>query len=75
MNLFTKRKLIHRHRKQIYSYRGKGCERNEFRAWDWHIQAATCEIDTQQGFTVEQIPRGSVGENPPAVHETQETQV
>ena len=48
---------------------------NKFRAWDWHIQATTYGIDKQQGFTVEQIPSGSVGENPPAVHETQEMQV
>ena len=35
MNLFTKQKQTHRHRKQIYGYqRGKGMETDKFGVWD-----------------------------------------
>ena len=35
MNLFTKQKQAHRHRKQCYGYqRGKGWERDKLRVWD-----------------------------------------
>ena len=35
MNLFTKQKYTHRHRKQTYGYqRGKGVERDKLGVWD-----------------------------------------
>ena len=39
MNLFTKQKQIHRHRKQIYGYQGeKGQRRDKLEFRDFQIQ-------------------------------------
>ena len=53
MNLFTKQKETHGHRKQTYGYeRGKG-EGNKLGVWDQQIQATIYKIDKQQGSTVQ----------------------
>ena len=51
MNLFTKQKYTHRHRKQTYGYqrRMKG-KREKLGVWDWQIHIITYKIDTQQGL-------------------------
>ena len=55
MNLFTKQKQTHSHRKQIYDYQGEmGWERDKLGVWDQQIQSTTYEIDGQQGPTVTQ---------------------
>ena len=54
MNLFTKRKQTHRHRKQTYGYqRGRLAGRDKLGDWDWHIHTTIYKIDNQQGPTVE----------------------
>ena len=46
MNLFTKQKQTHRHRKQMYGYqRGKVGERNKLGVWDWHIRIQNNQSD------------------------------
>ena len=51
MNLFTKQKQTHRHRKQTYGYqRGKG-GRDKSGVWDEHIHTIIYKID-KQGPTV-----------------------
>ena len=53
MNLYTKQKQTHRHRKQTYGYqRGKG-GRDKLGVRDQQIQTTIHEIDKQQGFAVE----------------------
>ena len=53
MNLFTKQKQTHRHRKQNYGYqRGKG-DRDKLGVWDKQIHTIIYKIDKQQEFTVE----------------------
>ena len=52
MNLFTKQKQTHRHRKQAF-----GCQRGEkardkFGVWDYQVHITMYKIDKQQGFTV-----------------------
>ena len=51
MNLFTKQKQAHRHRKQIYGYQGGKRERIN---WEFRINIYTTiyKIDNQQGPTV-----------------------
>jgi len=34
MNLFTKQKQAHRHRKHIYGYKGKAGRRDKLGVWD-----------------------------------------
>ena len=46
MNLFTKQKWAHRHRKQTYDYqREKVVGRDKLRAWDQQIQTTIYKID------------------------------
>ena len=53
MNLFTKQKQTHRHRKQIYYYQEEmGWERDKLGVWDQQIQAITHKIFEQQDPTV-----------------------
>ena len=53
MNLYTKQKQPHRHRKQNYGYqRGKG-DRDKLGVWDKQIHTIIYKIDKQQEFTVE----------------------
>ena len=53
MNLRTKQKQTHRHRKQIYGYqRGKG-GRDRLGVWDQQIQTTIYKRGKQQGPTVE----------------------
>ena len=55
MNLFTKQKQTHRHRKQTYGYqRGKvgGGGMDKLGVWDWHIHTTVFKTDNQQGPTV-----------------------
>ena len=52
MNLFTKRKQTHRHKKQTYGYlRGK--DGNKPGVQDQQIQTTIYKIDKQQGPTVQ----------------------
>ena len=51
MNLYTKQKWIHRHRKQIYGYqREKRVGRDKLALWDQKIYFTIYEIDKQQGL-------------------------
>ena len=44
MNLFTKQKQTHRHRKQIYGYKGeKGRGKDKLGVWDKQIHTITCK--------------------------------
>ena len=53
MDLFTKQKQTHSHRKQTYGYqRGKGV-RNKLGVQDQQIQTTTYKTDKQQGPTVQ----------------------
>ena len=55
MNLFTKQKQTHRHRKQTYGYqRGKVGERDKLEVWDQQIQTTIYKIDKQKGPTAQQ---------------------
>ena len=52
MNLSTKQKQTHRHRKQTYGYpRGKG-GRDKLGVWDEQIHTTVYKTDKQQGPTV-----------------------
>ena len=52
MNLYTKQKQTHRHRKQTHDYqRGKGV-RDKLGAWDQQIQTTIYKIDEQQDHTI-----------------------
>ena len=52
MNLFTKQKQTHRHRKQTYGHqRGKGGV-DKLEVWDQQIQTTVYKID-KQGHTVQ----------------------
>ena len=54
MNLYTKQKQTHRHRKQTYDYqrwKGEG-KRDELVVRDSQIQTIIHKIDKAQGFTV-----------------------
>ena len=45
MNLFTKQKQTHRHRKQTYGYeRGKGQGRDILGIWDQQIHTTTYKV-------------------------------
>ena len=53
MNLFTKQKQTHRHRKQTYGYqRGKVGGSLELGVWVQHIPTTIYKVDNQQGPTV-----------------------
>ena len=53
MNLFTKQKQTHRHRKEIYDYQEEmGWERDKLGVWDQQIQSTIYKIDGQRGPTV-----------------------
>ena len=45
MNLFTKQKQTHRHRKQTYGYQSGG---DNLGFGDWHIHTTIFKIDDQQ---------------------------
>ena len=52
MNLFTKRKQTHRHRKLIYGYQGeKVGVGDQLGIWEQHIHIPIYKIDNQQGPT------------------------
>ena len=52
MNLFTKQKWTHRHRKQTYHYQWqKGGEKDRLRVWDKHVHTTMYIVDKQQGPT------------------------
>ena len=54
MNLFTKQKQTHRHRKQTYGYQvGKGGGRDKLGVWDQQIHTTIYKVDKQQGPTVQ----------------------
>ena len=53
MNLFTKQKQTHRHRKQTYGYQKGGGERDKLGVWDENIHTTMFKIDNQQGPTVQ----------------------
>ena len=50
MNLFTKQKQTHRHRKTYGYQRGMGGDKSG--VWDQQIQTTIYKIDKQQGPTV-----------------------
>ena len=54
MNLFTKQKQTHRHRKQTYGYQkgNGGGRRDKLGVWDYQIQTTIYKIDKQQSPTV-----------------------
>ena len=63
MNLFTKQKQTHRHRKQTYDYRrGKG-DRDKLGVWDQQIQTTIYKIDKRQGPSVQHRELYSVSFN------------
>ena len=51
MNLFTKQKQIHRHRKQTYGYQ-RGKVGDKLGVWDEDIHTTIYKTDKQQGPTV-----------------------
>ena len=52
MNLFTKQKQTHKHRKQTDGYqRGRGVDK--LGVWDEQIHTTIYKIDNQQGPTVQ----------------------
>ena len=55
MNLFTKQKQPHRHRKQTYGYqrRKAGVEGDKLGIWNQHMHTTVYKISKQQGPTVE----------------------
>ena len=53
MNLFTKQKQTHRHRKTYGYQRGKvEVGRDKLGVWDGHVHTTTFKIDNQQGPTL-----------------------
>ena len=52
MNLFTKQKQTHSHRKQLPEEKGK-VERYKLGVWDYQIQTTIYNIDKQQGPNVQ----------------------
>ena len=53
MNLFTKQKQTHRHRKQTYGYqRGKMGGKDKLGVWDWQVHSTIFKINNQQGPTI-----------------------
>ena len=63
MNLFTKQKQAHRHRKQTYGYQRGGEERDTLGVWDKNTHTTTSKIDNQQGLTVQHREVQSVSYN------------
>ena len=54
MNLFTKQKQTHRHRKQTYGYQwGKMGGGDKLGVWDQQIHTTIYKIDKQEGPTVQ----------------------
>ena len=54
MNLFTKQKQTHRHRKQTYGYQGgKGVREDKLGVRDQQIQTTIFKIDKQQRPTIQ----------------------
>ena len=52
LNLYTKQKQTHRHRKQTFGYQtGQGWESDKLGVWDLQIHTTIYKIDKQQGFT------------------------
>ena len=52
MNVFTRQKKTHRHRKQTYGTKGEKRRRDKLGVWNEHIQTTVYKIDNQQGPTV-----------------------
>ena len=52
MDLFTKQKQTHRHRKQTYGYQ-RGGGRDKSGVWDQQIPTTIYKTDKQQGPTVQ----------------------
>ena len=66
MNLFTKQKQIHRHRKQTYVYHRETWQgRDKLRVWDQQIQTTMYKIHKQQGPTAQHRELYSVSCNKP----------
>ena len=65
MNLFTKQKQTHRHRKQTYGYQRGKVGRDKLGVWDQQVQN-TIYRDFSGGPVVETLPAtaGSVGSIP-----------
>ena len=63
MNLFTKQKETHRHRKQIYGYQRGKAGGDKVGVWDQQIQTTIYKIDKQQGPTVQHRELYSVSFN------------
>ena len=53
MNLYTKQKQTHRHRKQTYGYQRVKWGRDKLGVWDQQIQITIYRTDKQQGPTVQ----------------------
>ena len=59
MNLFTKQKQTHRHRKQTYGYqRGKEWGRDKLGVSEQQVQTTINKIDKQQGLNY--IAQGTI---------------
>jgi len=53
MDLFTKQKQTHMHRKLTYGYqKGKGVGKDKVGLWVYNMYIIICETDNQQGPTV-----------------------
>ena len=52
MNLFTKQKQTHRHRKWTYGYQSGKEWRDKLGVWNQQIHITIYKIDNQQGPTV-----------------------
>ena len=48
MNLFTKQKHTHRHRKQTYGYQGGQWRKDGLGVWDYQMQTIIYRMDKQQ---------------------------
>ena len=53
MNVFTKQKQTHRHRKQTYSYQRGKVGGYKLGVWDKHIHTTVYKIDNKQRPTVQ----------------------
>ena len=54
MNLYTKQKQTHRHRKQTNGYQREEEEgRDKLGVWDYQVQNTTDKTDKKKGFPVQ----------------------
>ena len=52
MNLYTKQKQAHRHRKQIYGAKGEMGQRDKLQVWELTYTHFIYKTDKQQGPTI-----------------------